>query len=77
MNEIENRKLNPDFEHDIANRHVPERVEVIQVIKTLSTIGSGTKISPTRILVRYWTMDGKLLCEHDPNTLSKKNGEKG
>ena len=45
-------------------------VEVIQVIHThLARRGRGTDDDPVRIVDQYWTMDGQLLVEFDPEAL--------
>ena len=36
--------------------------EVIQVIRTKSVAGEGTKDNPSRAEVRYWGFDGQLLA---------------
>ncbi len=41
--------------------------KVIQVIRTeLTLAGEGTKESPMRRIVQYWSLDGDLLAEWDP-----------
>ena len=40
--------------------------EVIQVIRTTATIGKGNEEDPCRIVIQYWSLEGKLLAEHDP-----------
>jgi len=39
--------------------------KVITVIETISVIGSGTPDNPLRHMIRYWSLDGDLLAEHD------------
>lgn len=39
------------------------KAEVVQVIRTETTEGKGTKESPICRMTRYWTLDGKLLSE--------------
>ena len=39
--------------------------KVIQVIETRATKGSGTENDPTREVIQYWHLDGKLLTEID------------
>lgn len=36
-------------------------VQVIQVIQTLTAIGTGAEDDPVRTVWQYWTMDGELL----------------
>ena len=43
---------------------------VIQVIRTRSLSGIGTKEDPCRILTQYWDFDGVELARHDPNKAS-------
>ncbi|MFA6290159.1 MAG: hypothetical protein WC637_00180 [Victivallales bacterium] len=45
-----------------------EGAKVIQVIQTtLLRRGKGiAPDDPVRIITQYWTLDGKLLVEHDP-----------
>jgi hypothetical protein len=47
-------------------------VELIEVLEASVKIGTGTDEDPIRILVQYWTLDGRLLAEHDP--LNDKDG---
>lgn len=46
--------------------------QVIQVIKTdLLRRGEGKSADdPVRMIIQYWTMDGKLLWEDDPLRIS-------
>jgi hypothetical protein len=39
--------------------------EVIQVIKTVSIRGKGTKEDPVREIITYWSLDGEWLAERD------------
>lgn len=39
--------------------------EVIQVIKTVSSAGSGTEEDPNRFQTIYWSLDGKFLAMDD------------
>lgn len=45
-----------------------DECKVIQVIRTtLTRRGLGkTSEDPVRIITQYWSLDGKLLWEHDP-----------
>lgn len=45
---------------------------VIQVIETRTCEGNGTKDDITREVIRYWSLDGKLLAVNDP---MKRGGE--
>ncbi len=40
--------------------------KLIEVIVTHSLRGSGKDEDPIRLVMEYWSKDGKLLCEHDP-----------
>lgn len=40
--------------------------KVIQVIQTVTYVGSGTEEDPNRYITQYWSMDGKLLATNDP-----------
>ncbi len=40
--------------------------KVIKVIMTEHCEGEGTVENLSRIVTCYWTLDGKLLAEHDP-----------
>ena len=42
-----------------------DKAEIIQVIKTTSAIGAGTKEDPARYIYQYWDMKGNLLASHD------------
>ena len=39
------------------------KAEVVQVIRTETVEGTGTKESPICRMTRYWTFEGKLLSE--------------
>lgn len=48
--------------------------KVIQVIETtLELRGKGTSDAPYRRVTQYWTLDGKLLAEVDPETDSRQD----
>ena len=38
---------------------------VIEVIRTSSLFGDGTKENPVREIIQYWSLEGKLLATHD------------
>jgi hypothetical protein len=40
-------------------------VKVIQVIQTLTCIGTGTEDDPARTVWQYWTMEGELLSSSE------------
>lgn len=50
----------------MAMCQTPRSVKVIQVVETLCARGAGTDESPVRTVVQYWSMEGKLLAENDP-----------
>jgi len=41
------------------------RTEIIKVIKQTVSFGDGTDENPTRNIIRYWGLNGKLLAECD------------
>jgi hypothetical protein len=46
---------------------VYKKAEVIQVIRTTLTLrGKGVEGDVMRIVTQYWTLDGELLAEVDP-----------
>ena len=48
---------------------------VIQVIENHERRGKGVKGDIVRIVRQIFTLDGKLIMEHDPEpTIKKKNG---
>ena len=42
-----------------------DKAEMIEVIKTTSIMGYGTKEDPVRFVYQYWDLKGKLLAFHD------------
>ena len=45
-----------------------DKVEIVTLIKTtLLRRGEGIVGDPVRVITQYWTMDGKLEFEIDPN----------
>lgn len=42
-----------------------ESVKILKVIRTISTIGDGTKEDPVRPIYQYWDFKGNLLASHD------------
>lgn len=42
-----------------------DSARVIPVIETQSARGSGAVDQPTRVVVEYWSLDGKKLAERD------------
>ena len=47
-----------------------DTVRIIRVIETtLTRRGSGkSEADPMRVVTQYWSLEGKLLAEHDPVT---------
>lgn len=43
-----------------------DSAKVIKVIETKSLLGCGSETDPCRIKKQYWSLDGQLLAEHDP-----------
>ncbi len=41
------------------------KAELIEVIKTDSVCGKGTEESPVRVIIEYWSLEGKLLARVD------------
>ena len=49
-----------------------KEVEVIKVVRTeLLRRGEGTPKSPIRRVEQFWSFDGKLLAENDPQPFLK------
>ena len=48
-----------------------ESAEVVQVIKTVTTAGTGTEKDPNRYVTSYWSLDGELLAINDPQSFSQ------
>lgn len=44
----------------------PDAAKVIQVVETRAVIGNGTENDPTRLIIEYWSLDGKKLATNDP-----------
>lgn len=42
-----------------------DNAKIIEVIRVVSTIGTGTEKDPVRLIFQYWTLDGKLLTSKD------------
>jgi hypothetical protein len=42
-----------------------DSAQLVNVIKTESLRGVGTKDDPCRIVIQYWSTDGELLAEKD------------
>ena len=46
--------------------------KVIEVIETISTVGSGTEADPNRFVTKYWSLDGELLAVNDQYVVNKE-----
>lgn len=44
----------------------PAGAKVIQVVETQAAIGDGTENDPVRLVIEYWSLDGKKLATNDP-----------
>ena len=42
-----------------------DKAKVIRVIETRAIRGHGTTDDPTRYVIQYWSLNGKLLAEKD------------
>ena len=62
-------KMNP-MPIDISARGT-EKAEIVEVIKTTSTVGNGTHENPTREQIRYWDLAGTLLCDYHPGKMQR------
>jgi hypothetical protein len=40
--------------------------KLMQVIVVERCKGAGTEADPSRLVIEYWSTDGKLLASHDP-----------
>lgn len=38
-------------------------VEVIEIIKTKTVVGDGTKENPVKEVIQYWDKNGKLISQ--------------
>lgn len=47
-------------------------VQIIEVVKTKTSVGNGTEEDPVRTVVQYWDKEGKLIGTEDP-IMSKVN----
>lgn len=52
-----------------------DSAKVIQVIETKSIRGAGTEKDLSREVTQYWSLDGKILAEHDPCTTNCETQE--
>lgn len=40
--------------------------KVIRIIQVVTNKGKGTETDPNRVVVEFWSLDGKLLAISDP-----------
>lgn len=59
----------------VARPRGTDSAKIIKVIETKSLRGKGTPDDPCRIVRQYWSFNGKLLAENDPD--GKDPDEKG
>ena len=45
----------------------PSMAKLVQVIQVETLRGAGTEDDVARLVTQYWSKDGVLLAEHDPN----------
>lgn len=45
--------------------HGIEKVEIVEVIRTTTVVGNGTKVHPIKTVVQYWNKNGRLISEED------------
>lgn len=72
MMEDQERKLP---QRGVARPRGTDSAKIIKVIETKSLRGKGTPDDPCRIVRQYWSFNGKLLAENDPD--GKDPDEKG
>ena len=53
----------------------PSSVKTIQVIEVLACRGAGTKEDMFRLVLQYWSLEGKLLAEDDPKERIERESE--
>lgn len=46
-----------------------DSAKVIQVIQTTALIGDGTESDPNRFVTQYWSLEGNLLAQFDPEVM--------
>ncbi|MFD2116390.1 carboxypeptidase [Paenibacillus yanchengensis] len=46
-------------------RRGTDSARVIRVIETKAARGLGTEEDPMRVVIQYWSFDGRLLAEND------------
>ena len=42
-----------------------KKAEIVEVIRTKSVIGEGTKENPVQIIIQYWDKNGRLICSQE------------
>lgn len=53
----------------------PDSVKVIQVVRVAACCGAGTKEDMFRLVLQYWSLEGKLLAEDDPKERIERESE--
>jgi hypothetical protein len=51
----------------MATPRTPDSVKVIEVIEVKAIRGAGTDDDAVRVVTQWYSFDGKLLAEDDPN----------
>jgi hypothetical protein len=59
----------------IAN-HTPKSARIVRVIEVVAARGAGVINDPIRQVVQYWSFDGTLLAEDDPDALGRGVNQK-
>lgn len=55
-------------EKSTASPRGTSSAKVIQVIRTTAMRGKGNEDDPCRIVIQYWSLDGEMLAECDPES---------
>lgn len=58
-----NQEVNPLMDNPHRGTH---SAVIIQVIQTMTSVGTGTEADPNRVIIEYWSLDGELLAVSDP-----------
>jgi len=51
----------------MAKARTPDSVKIIEVVEVKAARGAGTDDDAVRIVTQWYSFDGKLLAEDDPN----------
>ncbi len=54
-----------DLGNQNPRRGMPDKIKVIEVIEITCLAGTGTTQDPGRLILQYWTLDGRLLAISD------------